>query len=83
MSILVEVCHCSHDRDSHYEHRHTCLAMLCDCQTYTHRDDPKPVIKPAPRPAKAAPVDLPTPVLPHAMWCTCPACLAIWGIPSP
>lgn len=39
----AQVCHCGHDRSSHFEEKHTCLGVLCSCEVYTHRDDPLPV----------------------------------------
>ena len=38
-SRYVQVCHCGHDKDTHYECEHTCLGMQCDCQKYIDRDD--------------------------------------------
>lgn len=46
----VEVCHCGHNKATHFEEKHTCLGMLCDCKKYIDRDDPLPSeIKAAPR----------------------------------
>lgn len=87
MNGYIRVCHCSHDISSHYEEKHTCLGMLCDCAAYADRDDPKPkkVTKTAPAPAPVHDPDpgIATPVLPHAMWCTCATCLAAWGPAMP
>lgn len=57
---LVTVCHCGHDVATHFEEKHTCLGMRCDCEKYTHRDDPLPK-KRAVRPK-------------HASHCRCLAC---------
>ncbi len=38
----VEICHCGHNKATHFEEKHTCLGMLCDCKRYTDRDDPLP-----------------------------------------
>ncbi len=67
----VEVCHCSHDRDSHFERRDTCLGRGCDCRLYVHRDDPDKAErhpKPAPKAPSTDPLDddgaFPTPAYP-------------------
>jgi hypothetical protein len=39
---LAEICHCGHDKATHFEEKHTCLGMRCDCEEFVHRDDPKP-----------------------------------------
>ncbi len=71
--MILRICHCSHDRDTHYESQHSCLGMLCDCTSYRDRDVPLP------KPVKAAPVvEEESPVTPrvsHPQWCTCPACM--------
>ena len=73
MSIYVEVCHCSHDRSTHFEGSSTCLGMLCDCEKYTHRDDPKPVKPVPPKPVRGPAVDDDDPVT-HPSWCMCSIC---------
>ncbi len=42
--MINQQCHCGHDKATHYEEKHTCLGMLCDCSRYTHRDDPLPKV---------------------------------------
>ncbi len=61
MSSYVEVCHCGHAKETHFEHKDTCLGMACDCPKYVHRDDPKPKRR-SPRPN-------------HPRWCRCLGCL--------
>lgn len=77
MSMYIEVCHCGHDRVSHFECKHTCLGMHCECRMYIHRDDPDRAERMkdpnAPKPWTDAERDLPTPVI-HPVWCTCPDC---------
>ncbi len=78
MSGWAEVCHCGHDKTTHFEARGSCLGVHCnDCQIYVHRDDPD-------RPERAKPTKVTveretpyprfvTPVT-HPTWCTCPVC---------
>lgn len=40
-----QICHCGHDRATHFEQKYTCLGMLCACPEYVHEDAPKPVPK--------------------------------------
>ena len=75
-----DVCHCGHHKDSHYLGKHTCLGMLCDCEKYIHRDEPKPVKPVAPRKKPVDDWDLLTPTMIHPTWCTCPVCY-IPGLP--
>jgi hypothetical protein len=51
MSGYVELCHCGHDKSTHFEKTHTCLGMRCDCTAYLDRDRPKPAPPPPPKPA--------------------------------
>lgn len=75
--MILTVCHCGHDRDTHYESAHTCLGMLCDCKAYHDRERPlpKPVRVAAPPPDDAeAP---PTPRIGgnhHPAGCQCLTC---------
>ena len=59
MSDRVEIyrhtCHCGHDRDTHFERRHACLGMRCDCDAYVNEHAPKrtqqiPAAQPIPDP---------------------------------
>jgi len=78
MSGYTRVCHCGHEKSTHWEEQHTCLAMLCDCEAFADRDDPKPTKAAPPRltppPAHDTDPGIATPCLPHPMWCTCSAC---------
>ena len=67
---LITICHCHHDKASHFEAAHTCLAALCDCEEYVDRN--------APLPPKPTPPQFVTPALVwchdpdvHPAWCTC------------
>ena len=42
MNQILEICHCGNDRASHFEGKHACLALACDCTSYVDRWDPKP-----------------------------------------
>ena len=78
-SIYVEVCHCGHDIATHFDEKHACLGMHCDCPKYVHRDDPdtrKQVLSYAPpaHPDRDRDTDpIITPVV-HPLWCTCATC---------
>ncbi len=39
---LRQVCHCQHDKDTHHDKRHNCLAVHCDCREYVNENDPLP-----------------------------------------
>ncbi len=36
----VEVCHCGCAKATHWEEKHNCLGMQCECRMYIDRDDP-------------------------------------------
>lgn len=66
-SIYTEICHCGHDKSSHYlDHdavppeRITCLCTGCECKRYVHEGEPKP------RESSARPE--------HVPWCRCYRC---------
>jgi|SRR5580700_5261654 hypothetical protein len=49
MNGLRTICHCGHDRDTHYvdqscqpSARVSCLAGGCDCTKYVNESEPKP-----------------------------------------
>lgn len=73
--MRAEICHCSHDKATHFEGQHTCLGMRCDCTAYVHRDDPAPV-KPAPPVRVHVDDDWAVPVDPitHKTGCNCAVC---------
>lgn len=83
----VTVCHCGHDKASHFEEKHTCLGMLCECKAYADRDKPPP---PKPK-AIVYPVINPfddfdncpdTPRIDtHPTGCTCAVCAWTYGVP--
>lgn len=92
--MILRICHCGHDRDSHFESKHTCLGMLCDCRSYRDRDIPLP--KPPPRQkaiAMPAPDDdddtgdpppstqPPSTLRMHPVGCICAACAFMYGVP--
>ncbi len=84
----IEVCHCGHSKSAHYEEKHTCLGMLCECDSYTDRDDPKPktVSIPFKLPFSMDFASTPTPVMPsgtptHPTGCTCAVCAYSFGTP--
>ncbi len=78
--MILRICHCSHDISSHFEGKHTCLGMLCDCTSFRNRDVPLP--KPLPR-VKATPMPAPDDVDPitHPTGCLCSVCAYRWGTP--
>lgn len=39
---LREVCHCSHDRDTHHERTYACTGLHCECRQYVDENDPPP-----------------------------------------
>ncbi len=91
-SRYVQVCHCGHDKSSHYKDSETCLGMLCDCTRYVDRDDPKPQAMKAAPPVPVVEVEeecpptLPmfpaaAPAYPHAVGCTCAVCAYMYGAP--
>jgi hypothetical protein len=51
VSRYIEICHCGHDKATHFEKTHTCLGTSCDCTAYLDRDTPKPPKPPPPKPA--------------------------------
>jgi hypothetical protein len=64
---LAEICHCGHAKETHHVHKGkvlTCLGSRCDCEVYTHREDPLPA-KPLVRPANPRT---------HPTWCLCTLC---------
>ncbi len=80
----IEQCHCGHAKATHWEEKHNCLGMLCECRMYIDRDDPDR----KERTQAPAPV-LPTvnvteyvdwvsvtPMVPHPWWCACTDCVA-------
>lgn len=83
------ICHCGHDKATHFEQEHTCLGMLCDCPSYADREVPRPKAKPV----IAYPViDLlpddfdpcpDTPRMAHPAGCICAICLYWFGTPTP
>ncbi len=81
----AQVCHCGHDRASHFEGKHTCLGMLCDCRAYADREVPKPKAGPAYPKINPMPDDFDpspdTPRMPCPPGCVCPACLFWFGTP--
>ncbi len=84
----LEVCHCGHNKVTHFEEKHTCLGMLCDCKRYIDRDDPKPSAIKAAAPVHPidwgdvwdddGPITLPMIPIPvsHSKGCMCPLCAA-------
>lgn len=65
---VVEECHCGHNRATHFEKKHSCLASMCECLGYAHVDGPKPA-PPPPKPSSKAPIR------PHLdSSCRCSAC---------
>ena len=40
MSGVKQVCHCSHDIDTHHEKVGSCLAARCDCPKFRDRSRP-------------------------------------------
>lgn len=84
---LVQICHCGHDKDTHFERRHTCLGVHCECLAFVHRDDPdrpERTAKRNPRPdgwdgvpdcAYPDPQDSIVTPLVHPSWCMCGQCI--------
>lgn len=71
---LREVCACGHDKATHYEKKHTCLGMACDCVRY--RDENAPKEKDTVRSMPASAIDDDDRGRPHADGsCRCSACL--------
>jgi len=78
VSILKEICHCGHDKATHWECKSACLGSYCDCCLYVHRDDPDCSARTktiAPPPSSTDPIfdAFATPVV-HSPWCLCPDC---------
>jgi hypothetical protein len=75
--VILVLCHCGHDVSTHFDGKHTCLGMLCDCTSFRNRDLPDP---PKPKARVALPVDDgwsdPTPQT-HPTGCTCIICVWI------
>jgi hypothetical protein len=74
LKILKEICHCSHDKDTHIP---ACSGVFCDCLEYCDRTKPDTRSGPETEesPASSAPQT-------HDMYCTCPACIlgpGSWG----
>lgn len=70
-SRYVDVCHCGHDKATHFDEKHNCLGMRCDpeCRMFIHRDDPdraERVKQPEPpRTPTTDPYDIFTPIIPR------------------
>lgn len=64
-----ETCKCSHDKATHFDEKHACLGMLCDCSAYVDQNTPDPpAVRPEPRTNDNKP---------HADYaCPCDACQA-------
>ncbi len=81
----VEVCHCGHSKHAHFELKHTCLGMLCECKQYADRDDPLPKPPTRLQPQSFNDVDdwADTQRVPitHPMGCTCSVCAFNFGVP--
>ncbi len=85
---FATICHCGHDKATHFQEEHTCLGMRCDCQVYADRDVPKPVPKHV---IKVTDIDLvddfdpcpDTPRMAHPAGCICAICLYWFGAPTP
>jgi hypothetical protein len=52
-----EICHCGHDKATHFENKHTCLASACSCRRYRSDaiTDPEPAPVTPRRPARTDP----------------------------
>lgn len=42
---LRDECKCGHERDSHHERTHNCLAIHCDCVRFRKPGEPEPAAK--------------------------------------
>ncbi len=71
MLNFIERCECSHDKDSHFERKHSCLCMGCSCLAYLKEgSDMGPTTDRAPADSKTSRFK------PHLNYaCECPACV--------
>jgi hypothetical protein len=68
-----ELCHCGHHKDTHFDKKHCCLGMHCDCAAYRDVNDPLPTPRKLGSHLEITDTKV-TPLLPHPMWCTCVDC---------
>lgn len=43
-------CKCGHHRDSHFEGKHSCLGLYCECTRFWKEGEPEPKVEAKPPP---------------------------------
>ena len=49
-SPFKQLCQCGHDVTSHFDKKHNCLGMYCDCKMYLKPGEKAPAPAPKPQP---------------------------------